>query len=47
MVAEVLHDAAMMVSTVNPSRVGAYWQSELARNKTDELDAALIGPVAP
>ena len=41
-VAEVLHGAGMTVSIVNPSRVKAYGQSELARNKTDKLDAALI-----
>ena len=40
--AEVLHGAGMRVSIVNPSRVEAYGQSELARNKTDKLDAALI-----
>ena len=32
----------MTISIVNPSRVKAYGQSELARNKTDKLDAALI-----
>ena len=41
-VAEVLHGADVRVSIVNPSRVKAYGQSELARNKTDKLDAALI-----
>ena len=41
-VAEVLHGAGMTVSIVNPARVKAYGQSELARNKTDKLDAALI-----
>lgn len=40
--AEVLHGAGMTVSIVNPFRVKAYGQSELARNKTDKLDAALI-----
>ena len=40
--AEVLYGAGMQVSIVNPSRVKAYGQSELARNKTDKLDAALI-----
>ena len=39
---EVLHGRGMTVSIVNPSRVKAYGQSELARNKTDKLDAALI-----
>ena len=41
-VAEVLHGAGVRVSIVNPSRVKAHGQSELARNKTDKLDAALI-----
>ena len=40
--AEVLHEEDMRVSIVNPLRVKAYGQSELARNKTDKLDAALI-----
>ena len=40
--AEVLHGAGMRVSIVNPARVKAHGQSELARNKTDKLDAALI-----
>lgn len=40
--AEVLHGAGMTVSIVNSSRVKAYGQSELARDKTDKLDAAVI-----
>lgn len=40
--AEVLHGEGVVVSIVNPSRVKAYGQSELMRNKTDKLDAALI-----
>ncbi len=40
--AEVLHGAGVRVSIVNPARVKAHGQSELARNKTDKLDAALI-----
>lgn len=40
--AEVLHGEGVIVSIVNPSRVKAYGQSELMRNKTDRLDAALI-----
>ena len=40
--AEVLHGMGMRVSIVNPMRVKAYGQSELSRNKTDKLDAALI-----
>ena len=41
-VAEVLHGAGIRVSIVNPARVKVHGQSELARNKTDKLDAALI-----
>lgn len=40
--AEVLHGAGIRVSMVNPSRIKAHSQSELARNKTDKLDAVLI-----
>ncbi|MHB0701234.1 IS110 family transposase [Roseomonas mucosa] len=40
--AEVLHGRGHRVSIVNPMRVKAYGQSELLRNKTDKLDAALI-----
>ena len=40
--AEVLHVTGIRVSIVNPLRVKAYGQSELSRNKTDKLDAALI-----
>lgn len=40
--AELLHGTRMRVSIVNPMRIKAYGQSELARNKTDKLDAALI-----
>lgn len=40
--AEVLHEQGIRVSIVNPLRVKAHGQSELARNKTDKLDAALI-----
>lgn len=40
--AEVLHGAGVRVSIVNPARVKAHGQSELTRNKTDKLDAALI-----
>jgi len=32
----------MRVSIVNPARIKAYGESELARNKTDKLDAGLI-----
>ena len=40
--AEVLHERGVVVSIVNPSRIKAHGQSELMRNKTDKLDAALI-----
>ena len=40
--AAVLHERGMIVSIVNPSRIKAHGQSELIRNKTDKLDAALI-----
>jgi transposase len=37
-----LHHAGHVVSVVNPARIHDYAKSKLARNKTDELDAALI-----
>jgi len=40
--AAFLHGRAVRVSVVNPARVKAYGASELARNKTDRLDAALV-----
>lgn len=40
--ADVLHGRGILVSVVNPARIKAYGESELARNKTDKLDAALI-----
>lgn len=40
--AEVQHVTGIRISIVNPLRVKAYGQSELSRNKTDKLDAALI-----
>ena len=36
-----LHDQGIGVSVVNPARIKAYGESELARNKTDELDTGL------
>lgn len=39
--ADFLHDQGIRVSVVNPARIKAYGESELARNKTDKLDAAL------
>ncbi|MFL5331976.1 MAG: IS110 family transposase [Geminicoccaceae bacterium] len=40
--ADCLHSGGIRVSVVNPARIKAYGESELARNKTDRLDAALI-----
>ena len=40
--AVVLHGPGIQVGIANPSRVKAYGQSELIRNRTDKLDAALI-----
>ena len=39
---DFLHGRGVRVSIVNPARIKAYGESELARNKTDRLDAALI-----
>jgi transposase len=41
-VAQYLHEAGHTVSVVNPARIKAYAASQLQRNKTDRLDAALI-----
>ncbi|WP_119072579.1 IS110 family transposase [Aggregatilinea lenta] len=41
-VALALYQAGYRVSVVNPARIKAYGQSQLKRNKTDRLDAALI-----
>ena len=41
-VALVLHDAGHRVSVLNPAAVAAYAQSQLARTKTDQTDAARI-----
>ena len=41
--ADFLHAQQVRVSVVNPARIKAYGDSELARNKTDKLDAGLIG----
>ena len=40
--AEYLYENNIDVSVVNPSRIKGFAGSELARNKTDKLDAALI-----
>lgn len=42
LVAETLHSRKYQVSVVNPARIKAYAQSQMRRNKTDRLDAALI-----
>lgn len=41
-VALALHEQGHTVSVVNPAQIKAYAQSQLQRNKTDRLDAALI-----
>lgn len=41
-VATTLSDAGWFVSVVNPSRIKGFAQSEMARNKTDKADAALL-----
>ena len=40
--ATALADAGWLVSVVNPAQPKSFGQSELARNKTDEMDAALL-----
>lgn len=42
LVAETLHKRGYVVSVVNPARIKAYGASQMQRNKTDGLDAALI-----
>jgi transposase len=42
LVAETLHQRGYRVSVVNPARIKAYAASQMQRNKTDMLDAALI-----
>jgi transposase len=41
-VALMLVDTGWAVSVVNPARIKGYAQGELARNKTDRADAALL-----
>jgi transposase len=36
--ADALHGEGIRVSVVNPARIKAFGESELARNKTDRLD---------
>ena len=45
-VAQVLHDARITVSVVNPARIAAYAKSRLTRNKTDQADAVVIAQFA-
>ncbi len=40
--ADFLHESGVRVSIVNPLRIKAFGQSELARNKNDKLDAGVI-----
>ena len=40
--ADFLYRAGFKVSIVNPRQIKAFGESELSRNKTDKLDAALI-----
>lgn len=42
LVAETLYSRKYSVSIVNPARIKAYADSQMRRNKTDTLDAALI-----
>jgi transposase len=41
-VAMALHDAAHVVSIVNPAQIRNFARTKLGRNKTDKVDAALI-----
>lgn len=45
-IAQVLHDAGIPISVVNPARIAAYAKSRLARKKTDRADAQLIAQFA-
>jgi transposase len=42
LLADFLHEQGHAVSVVNPAQIKAYADSQLRRNKTDALDAALI-----
>lgn len=42
LLAETMYQRGYTVSVVNPSRIKAYAKSQMRRNKTDALDAALI-----
>ena len=45
-VAEYLHENGYTVSIVNPARIKAFAEAQLARNKTDKLDARRIADFA-
>ena len=45
-VSTTLSDGGWFVSVVNPSRIKGFAQSEMARNKTDKADAALLARFA-
>lgn len=42
LVAEMMHQRSYDISVINPARIKAYADSQMRRNKTDQLDAALI-----
>ena len=42
-VALALHEAGHVVSVVNPAQIKSFARTKLGRNKTDRLDAVLIG----
>lgn len=42
LLAETMHQRGYTVSVINPARIKAYGASQMQRNKTDALDAALI-----
>src|SRR5918993_4761076 len=41
-IALALHEAGHVVSLVNPAQIRDFARSKLGRNKTDDIDAALI-----
>jgi len=42
LVAETMYQRGYAISIINPARIKAYGASQMRRNKTDQLDAALI-----
>lgn len=42
LVSETMHQRGYAISVINPARIKAYANSQMRRNKTDQLDAALI-----